>query len=120
MPDPVFHVRDVVTIISSVVAVSVVFITMRSKVKALEEKVKLLTAVIFDHAGKMQIVDNCTCSDHRDRVAKEITRTDHVVRRAFISIDLLNENIIKIMMHMNITPRLKRDEHGPDGVDQHE
>jgi len=100
----VFEMKDVLLIVGWGATMAGIYVTMKLKTKRLEEKVSVLYAVTFSKSGRMNLLDTNTCKEHRDDVSIKIRRAEDITQRAFMSIDTLNANVVRIMMHLKIEP----------------
>jgi hypothetical protein len=77
-------------------------------IKKQKEETDLLKCVIFKPTGGLNLVDNATCNQHRVGIQERITAESATVKKLFTKLDTLDENIITIMGHLNITEKRQR------------
>lgn len=99
-----FTLKDIIYISVYVASVATLFTKMRSSLKELKEGVNSIKKILFKEKGGLNIVDNTRCKEHRDGVHKSIRREAAQTQDALAQIYNLNQNVIRIMMHMNIEP----------------
>ena len=101
-----FTLKDSIYIIIQLCTVIGFLFALNFKVRKLEESNQLVKKVMFQDRGGLNLVDNETCKSHRDQVHTCIRNEAAVNRRAFEHIDVINQNIIQIMMHLKIQPKV--------------
>jgi len=96
--------REWLIILGWVITIVGVYFAFTSRVKKIEESNDSLKKIVFLEKGGLNVVDNTTCKSLRNTVYSAIRRESGVTKAAFRNIDCLNQNIIKIMMHMKLKP----------------
>jgi len=80
------------------------------------QKVDTISKIIFQEKGGLNVVTNDVCKSHRDQIHSSIRREARVTDEAFRQISCLNQNIIKMMVHLGLDPIVV--EHKPVGEDK--
>lgn len=98
----VLGVRDIVYILFYVVTVVAWLVSYRSRVKDLYAKYNALYRVIYSKRGTLNLIEQGQCSKNMNQIYGKIRDNEQTMRMAFEKIDAMNENIVKIMIHMKI------------------
>ena len=112
-----FGMKDIIYIvvfaITYIVSIVTVVVTVRSKIKGLEEVIHLIKSVLFQDDATLNLVNVEACKLHRDNVYTQIRREATAAEKSFESIekandkveakmDKVNSNILKIAFHMGV------------------
>jgi len=108
----VFELREFIFVIVTLASIIGTFEVMRSRVKKVEDSNDRVTKTLFLITGGLNVVDNNTCKDRRQTLDTKIYQESKITARALDSIENLNQNIIKIMIHMKIEPIQKKSNGG--------
>lgn len=111
-----FTPRDAIYVGTYVASILGVLFGFKFRIQKTEEKNKTLSNIIFQEKGGLNVVTNEVCKQHRDHIHNSIRREAGVTNEAFRQISCLNQNIIKMMVHMNLEPITI--DHKPMGEDQ--
>ena len=99
-----FDLKDVVYLAVYFITFVGMFASFRSRLIRLEDKYATIKSVMFQDKGGLNIIDKETCKGNMNTVHEKIRQESRITRKAFENIDCLNQNIIKIMMHMKLKP----------------
>lgn len=106
-----FEIKDIFTFCACIVTIIGAWFGLNYKIKKIEETTAGMYAVMFLEKGGLNLIDRNTCAGNREQVQKNISSVKNEVneareetRRAFDELSILNQNLIKIMMHMQIEP----------------
>ena len=99
-----FTLRDAIYIGINVSSVLGLLIGLKFRIQRTEASNKTLNNIIFQEKGGLNVVTNEVCKSHRDQIHNSIRREAGVTNEAFRQISCLNQNIIKMMVHMNLEP----------------
>lgn len=84
------------------------FLGFRAAVKNIQAELKRTNRVIYGDQGKLNIIDECTCKNHRDMVFDKIRSSERAAEMMLHKIDELNKNVLTILVYLNIR--------SPDGL----
>ena len=111
----IFTLKDLIYVISILVVFISTWEAMKYKLKKIEDSNATIKRIVFQEKGGLNIIDNPTCKEHRKQIKTDISvvkldikREAETTQRAFDEIQCLNQNIIKIMMHMKLEPVVYR------------
>ena len=85
-----------------------IFITIAGfcyMIKRSSERIKTVEDVIFLKKGGLNIMTNEACLEKKENIEKSIERESNVTAKALERLDVLNENVIIIMTHMDLKPK---------------
>lgn len=99
-----FGLRDVIYIAVYVATVAALFAGFKSRLNKLQESIESVKNILFLEKGGLNLVDNNKCKEHQDSVYQMIRRESEVTSDAIDQMQVMNQNMIKIMLHMNLEP----------------
>jgi len=107
----IFELKDLIYVCIYVASMAGVFAAMKYRVEKVEDVTTSIKDIMFLEKGGLNLIDNSTCIEHRQQVKTDIRvvksdvdREAENTRRAFDEIRCLNQNIIKLMLHMKVEP----------------
>ncbi len=110
--------KDVIYILVYVVSVVTIINSLKNSIKNLGKDIQsvkteigkdisLLKKVIFRQDGALNFITQDVFRESKNLIYEKIRSEATVTQKAFKSIDTLNENVLKIMIHMKIQPNGK-------------
>ena len=99
-----FTLRDLIYVCVYVATVAGLFAGLRFSIGQLKKSVGSIQNIIFKDKGGLNIVDNDKCKEHRDTIHKSIRREAEITHDALTQIHCVNQNIVKIMVHLQLEP----------------
>lgn len=99
-----FTLRDIIYMAVYVATIAGLFTKVQSKLNQLSKSNESIKNIIFLEKGGLNVVDNAKCVEHRNVVHNVIRREAETTQDAVTQIHCLNQNIIKIMVHMKLEP----------------
>lgn len=99
-----FTLRDAIYIGTYIVSISGIIFGLKFRISKNEASTQTLNKIVFKEKGGLNVVTTEVCKQHRDTIHKSIRQEAAITRKAFEQIRCLNQNIIKIMMHMQLEP----------------
>jgi len=93
--------RDVIYIISLIVAIVVTWSKLGAKVEKLNDKLERVEKEMYTNEGKLDLVDRETCSIYRVEQAKKIDRFDKSLSELVLKLQTMHSDILIIKTRMN-------------------
>lgn len=112
-----FTLRDLIYMVVYVTSVVGAYKGFSYRIQKTEDTHQTIKNIIFLEKGGLNIVTNEACKQHRDMIHNRIRREASVTRDAFDQVHCLNQNIIKIMMHLKLEPIVMERRSTDDGMD---
>lgn len=103
------YIKDLAYILLLIVTVTATLMTFKNRVANLETEVKKLYRIIFKKNGELGVVTHETCLAHRTIISKETDDINSQLTKTFDKLDTMNDNIILLMVHMNVTPQQRKE-----------
>lgn len=94
--------KDAIYLITYLISIVSVFISFKARLNAIENEFKRVVGIIYAEKGSLNLVDVKTCKEHRDQVFTALRRSETVMEMALTKIEVLNENVLEIMIHLQI------------------
>lgn len=94
--------KDAIYLITYLVSLVSIFLTFKGRLMAMESEFKKITSIIYAEKGSLNLVDVRACKEHRDQVFTALRRNETAMEIALTKIEILNENVLEIMIHLQI------------------
>ena len=96
--------KDLIYMGVYVASVAVSYAGFIYRIQKTEEGHQTLKNIVFLEKGGLNIVTTEACKQHRNQIHRSIRREASITSEAFDQVHCLNQNVIKIMMHMKLEP----------------
>jgi len=94
--------KDAIYLITYLVSLVSIFMSFKARLAAMESEFRKITSIIYAEKGSLNLIDVRTCKEHRDQVFTALRRSETVMEMALTKIEVLNENVLEIMIHLQI------------------
>lgn len=102
-------VKDAIYLITYLVSLISIFVTFKTRLQTIENEFKKLSGIIFAEKGSLNLVDVRSCKENRDQVFNALRRNESAMEIALTKIEILNENVLEIMIHMQIRRKKEKE-----------
>ena len=96
------ELRDIIYILINFGTILSLFFAFKNRVSNLEREVRRGMKILYQDAGKLNLIDCDTCKKHRDEIFTALRRSEKSVEMLLIELRDIKENMIIIMVHMGI------------------
>lgn len=97
--------KDVIYILVYVVSVAAILIAFMNELKNIKKDSSLIKKILFADQGKLNLVDHQTCKQHQDQIYAAIRRSENAFAATAAEIKILNENVVRIMVILDINTK---------------
>lgn len=104
------EIKDIVYVIVYIVSLASVVFSFFSRVLNLEREVKRLKNVMYAAKGGLNLIDLRACSEYRRLATEKVRETQSELRQLIDKLELINQNIGKILVYVEILRKKERDE----------
>lgn len=109
-----FTLKDLIYVGVYIISFVGVLAGFKYRLQKTEDTNQSLKKIIFLEKGGLNLVTNDVCMGHRNVIHTNIRREAKIAGQAFDQITLMNQNVIKIMMHMKLEPIVVLDRRGSE------
>ena len=80
------------------------FSAFKYRISRVEDLVGTIKKTVFKSRGGLNVIDYSTCKEHRATFNKKLEEEAKLTKECAKDIQYMNQNIVKIMVHMKIEP----------------
>lgn len=102
-----FSLRDIIYFIIFASSVATIWGTFKNRINNLEKCNTLFKKVLFKDSGELNFINIESCNKQQQSIQKILEKRESDLIKLKTKIEELNENILRIMIHMNIDDNLK-------------
>lgn len=109
----ILELKDIIYILVYVVSVTGFIVSFKyriskvaedakHRISKVAEDAKLAKRTLFRKDGTLNVLNQTACKEHREVIESDLKRESDTLKRAFRDIEFLNNNVIRIMIHLKI------------------
>lgn len=94
--------KDIVYLVAYFATIISLYYGFKHRLSNVEREVRRGMKVLYQDAGKLNLIDCDTCKKHRDEIFTALRRSEKSVEMLLLELRDIKENMIIIMVHMGI------------------